>query len=65
MSELLSLRRMARRLGVTQQWLWDQADAAAIPFLKAGNRYLFNAAAVADFLAAKATQTRQEVGDDQ
>jgi len=56
---------MARRLGVTQQWLRDQADAAAIPFLKAGNRYLFNAAAVADFLAAKATQTRQGVGDDQ
>lgn len=63
MSELLSLSRLARRLGVTQQWLRDQADAGKIPCLKAGNRYLFNPVAVQEALAAKATQTLQG-GDD-
>ena len=49
MSELLALSRMARRLGVTQQWLREQSDAGKIPYLKADKRYLFNSAAV--FLA--------------
>ena len=63
MSDLLSLSRMARRLGVTQQWLRDQADAGKIPCLKAGNRYLFNPVAVQEALATKAARTRQG-GDD-
>lgn len=63
MSDLLSLSRMARRLGVTQQWLRDQADAGKIPCLKAGNRYLFNPVAVQEALAEKAARTRQG-GDD-
>jgi hypothetical protein len=63
MSELLSLARMARRLGVMQQWLRDQADAGNVPCLKAGNRYLFNAVAVQDAVAAKAANTRQGVTD--
>ena len=63
MSDLLSLSRMARRLGVTQQWLRDQADAGQIPCLKAENRYLFNPVAVQDILATKAARTRQG-GDD-
>jgi excisionase family DNA binding protein len=54
---------MARRLGVTQQWLRDQADTGKIPCLKAGNRYLFNPAAVQESLAAKAARTQQG-GDD-
>ena len=62
MGEIYSLRRMARRLGVTQQWLLDQADAAKGPCLKAGNRYLFNPAAVEDILLKKAAQTRQGGG---
>ena len=57
MNDLLSLGRMARQLGVTQQWLRDQADAGSIPRLKAGNRYLFNAVAVQEALAAKAAHT--------
>jgi len=61
MSELLSLSRMARRLGVTQQWLRDQADAGKIPCLKAGHRYLSNPVAVQKALAAKAAWTRQGV----
>ena len=60
---LLSLSRMARRLGVTQQWLRDQSDAGKIPCLKAGNRHLFNPVAVQEALAAKAARTRQG-GDD-
>ena len=63
MSDLLSLSRMARRLGVTQQWLRDQADAGKIPCLKAENRYLFNPVAVQDSLAAKAARTRQGGSD--
>ena len=63
MSDLLSLSRLARRLGVTQQWLRHQADAGKIPCLKAGKRYLFNPVAVQEALAAKAAQTRQG-GDD-
>jgi hypothetical protein len=63
MSDLLSLSRMARHLCVTQQWLRVQADAGQIPCLKAGNRYLFNPAAVQEALAAKAARTRRG-GDD-
>jgi excisionase family DNA binding protein len=63
MSELLSLARMARRLGVTQDWLRSEADAGRVPCLKAGKRYLFNAAAVQDALAAKAAATLQGVAD--
>lgn len=59
MSELLTLSRLARRLGVTQQWLRDQANAGTIPCLKAGNRYLFNPVAVEEALAAKAARMRQ------
>lgn len=63
-TELLSLARMARRLGVTQDWLRTQADAGLVPCLKAGRRYLFNAAAVQEALATKAAaSTLQEVGD--
>lgn len=63
MTELLSLARMARRLGVTQDWLRSEADAGRVPCLKADKRYLFNAAAVQDALAAKAAATLQEVAD--
>ena len=64
MSELLSLSRMARRLGIPQQWLREQADAGQIPCLKVGNRYLFNSVAVQEVLASKAARTRQG-GDDE
>ena len=56
MSELFGLSRMSRRLGVTMQWLREQADAGKVPCLKAGKRYLFNPVAVQEALAAKATQ---------
>ena len=59
MTELFSLSRMARRLGVTQAWLREQADAGHVPGLKAGKRYLFNVDAVQEALA-KAAQARAE-----
>ncbi|TWU06880.1 hypothetical protein CA54_52820 [Symmachiella macrocystis] len=61
MSDLLSLARMARRLGVTQDWLREQADAGKVPCLLAGKRYLFNAVAVQDAVATKAAEKRQGV----
>lgn len=57
MNELLSLPRMARRIGVPTQWLREQVEAGKIPCLKAGKRYLFNPVAVQERLASRATQT--------
>lgn len=65
MSELLSLSRMARRLGVTKDWLREQADAGNVPCLQAGKRYLFHAAAVQEALAVQAARTRLGGDDDQ
>ena len=64
MNELLSLARMARRLGVTQGWLREQADARLIPFLKAGKRLLFNPTAVQESLANKAARMPQGGHDE-
>ena len=58
MSDLLSLSRMARRLGVTQDWLRNQADSGKVPCLMAGKRYLFLPAAVQEALAVQAARTR-------
>ena len=63
MSELLSLSRMARRIGVTQKWLREQADTAKIPCLKADNRYLFNLEAVQEALTTKASKAQKELHD--
>lgn len=59
MSELLTLPRMARRLGVTQAWLRDEAKAERVPCLMAGNRYLFDPEAVQAALVARAGSTAQ------
>lgn len=63
MAELLSLARMARRLGVTQDWLRAEADAGNVPCLRAGKRLLFNAAATQEALAFQAAEHRQGVTD--
>ena len=65
MSDLFCLSRMARRLGVTQRWLRDQADAGKVPCIKADRRYLFNPAAVQETLATKAAQVRQGGDEDE
>ncbi len=56
MAEVLSLCRMARRAGVTQQWLKAEAEAGRIPCLKAGKRFLFSPPAVLEALAVLAAK---------
>lgn len=41
-SELLSLARMARKLGVAAKWLRSVAESGAVPHLSAGGRLLFH-----------------------
>lgn len=57
---VLSLARMARRLGVTASWLRAEAEAGRIPCLRAGARYLFAPAAVEAVLLERAAKERQE-----
>jgi hypothetical protein len=59
MEEILSLRRMARLLGVPMQWLRSEADAGRVPCLRAGSRFLFPPAAVQQALARRARQDWQ------
>ena len=59
MADLLSLSRMARRLGVTQQWLRNRAKMHQVPSLRAGNRFLFNPEAVEEVLSAEAARLRE------
>lgn len=58
MDELLTLPRMARRLGVTVGWLRAEAEAGRVPHLRAGKRFLFNPAAVQQVLAARAADAK-------
>ena len=60
MTDFLNLARLARRLGVTQQWLREQADAGHLPCIKAGNRYLFDPEAVDAVLKEQAKQLHRE-----
>ena len=52
--ELLSLRRMAARLGVSCKWLRERATAGEVPGLKADNRWLFRPDMVVPAVAAMA-----------
>lgn len=56
MDEVLTLPRMARRLGVTARWLRAEAEAGRVPCLRAGTRFLFNPVAVQEALARRAGQ---------
>ncbi len=62
--EVLSLPRMARRLGVTQAWLREAAEVGNVPSLRAGRRLLFNPAAVEKAVAQQAAQVRQGVAHE-
>lgn len=58
---VLPLARMARRLGVPQHWLRQQADAGVVPCLKVGkSRYVFNVAAATKAVADLAAIAKQE-----
>ena len=56
MSELLSLPRAARRLGVSAQWLKAEAVAGRVPCLRADSRYLFDIDAVVQALRPRAVR---------
>lgn len=52
---VLTLPRMARRLGVTQTWLRREAKAGRIPSLIADSRFLFEPKAVEEVVAQRAS----------
>ena len=52
--ELLTLRRMAGRLGVTAKWLKARAEAGEVPGLQADARWLFRPDVVVPAVAAMA-----------
>jgi excisionase family DNA binding protein len=64
MGEVLTVNRMARRLGVTARWLRAEAEAGRVPCLRAGNRYLFNPLAVEQALAQRAAEGGVRAGTD-
>ena len=51
---LLSLNRMARRLGVTSQWLRRESETGRVPCLRADRKFLYAPAAVEKALAERA-----------
>lgn len=64
MSELLSLPRAARRIGVTAKWLRTEADAGRVPCLRADSRYLFDVDAVTHSLAKRAASPTPVAPDE-
>ena len=63
MDEVLTLPRMARRLGVTVRWLRSEAHAGRGLHLRAENRFLFNPVAVQQVLAARASEVDRKSSD--
>jgi hypothetical protein len=55
MAEVLNLHQLAERLGLSVDWLREQADAGRLPCLRAANRILFNPIAVTQALAEMAS----------
>lgn len=54
-NRLMTLARMARRLGVTQAWLRSEAKAGRVPHLPAAGRMLFSPDATEAVLSARAS----------
>ena len=63
-SELLSLPRAARRIGVTAKWLRTEANEGRVPCLRADSRYLFDVDAVTRSLAKRATSPTPVTQDE-
>lgn len=55
-SELVTLRELAKRLGLSVAWLRAEVDAGRLPHLKAGKRLLFSVEAVRDHLIRRASE---------
>ena len=57
---VLGLGRMARRLGVKQSWLREEAQAGRLPSLPAGTTFLFDVVAVEEAIARRASECHTE-----
>ena len=65
-TNLLTIRMLAQRLKLPATWLRTEAQAGRIPYLKAGQRMLFNAEAVERVLLDRAAGTTpQKVPDEE
>jgi len=50
-------------LGVSAQWLRDEANSGKLPCVKAGKRYLFNVTTVETILAERAATERLQASE--
>lgn len=57
---ILTLPRMARRLGVTQRWLRAEAEAGRVPCVAADGRFLFVPDAVEAVIVERAREGRAD-----
>lgn len=55
-SELVTLRVLAKQLGLSVAWLRAEVDAGRLPHLKAGKRLLFSVEAVREHLIRRASE---------
>lgn len=55
-SELVTLRVLAKRLGLSVAWLRAEVQAGRLPHLKAGKRLLFSVEAVRQHLIQRASE---------
>lgn len=60
MSELLTLGKAARLVGVTAKWLKGEAQAGRVPCLPAGSRFLFDSESLTRALAERAAKRESE-----
>jgi len=58
--DVVSLRRLARRLGVPARWLREQAERGTVPCLRAGSQLLFSEPAVRAALAERAAGAQRK-----
>ena len=61
MGKRMLLNPAAETLGVTPHFLRTEAKAGRIPFLKSGNRYIFDVEQVEEFLHNKAMENMKPI----
>ena len=61
---LTNIFGLADHLRLPRKWLIAEADANRIPFLKVGQKRLFNAEAVRDALAKRAAESCKSEGPE-
>lgn len=57
--KFISLPELAERLGLSENWLKQSADAGEIPMLKTGTRRMFDPEAVERVLAERAGKSQE------